>query len=398
EMEMAGLAQKGGSVHIHVRIGDRPEAISAIRVAVGEADALIGGDLVVSAGAKTLGLTARGRTRAVVNAHEITTGDFTRDRSFHLPTDRLTLALRARLGEDGLAMLDATRLAEEHLGDAIYANVLMLGAAWQAGLVPLSEAALRRAIEINATNVAGNLEAFALGRWAVADPAAALAAAGGPAPEAEAETLDAVVERRAAHLVDYQGQRLARRYRARVEAARALDPDFAMAVAKGYHKLLSYKDEYEVARLHHATLRSAVDAQFDGVRSMRFHLAPPIFGGEGPDGRPRKRSFGPWMLGAFGVLKRFKVLRGTPLDPFGYAADRRMERALVAEYQRDMDRAQAGFSAATRDAAIELAALPLEIRGFGPVKAAAAATAAVRREALLEALAAGGRPQLHAAE
>ena len=213
---MAGLAQKGGAVHIHCRIADKPADISAIRVAVGEADAVIGGDLVVTAGAKTLGLMTRGRTRAVVNAHEILTGDFTRDRDFRLPTDRLTLALRARLGDDGLRMLDASRLAERLLGDAIYANVLMLGAAWQPGLVPLSEEAMRRAIEINGARVEGNLRGLPLGRWAMADPAAALAAAGGPAAEAPAEDLDAVVERRAAHLVKYQGERLARRYRARV--------------------------------------------------------------------------------------------------------------------------------------------------------------------------------------
>jgi len=399
EMEMAGLAQKGGAVHIHCRIAAKPSDISAIRVAVGEADAVIGGDLVVTAGAKTLGLMTRGRTRAVVNSHEIPTGDFTRDRGFRLPTDRMTLAVRARIGDDSLRMLDASRLAERLLGDAIYSNVMMLGAAWQAGLVPLSEKALRRAIEINGTSVAGTLEAFSIGRWAVADPAAALAAAGGPAAEVPAEDdLDAVIERRAEHLVKYQGERLARRYRARVEAAYAIDPELAMAVAKGYHKLLSYKDEYEVARLHDETLRAAVEAQFTGVRRMRFHLAPPLLGGEGPDGRPRKRTFGPWMLGAFGLLKRFRFLRGTPFDPFGYGADRRLERELIAEYERDIDQAQAAFSPATRDVALELAALPLEIRGFGPVKAAGAAAAAVRRDELRAALAAGGWPKAHAAE
>ena len=310
----------------------------------------------------------------------------------------MTVALRARIGDDRLRMLDASRLAERLLGDAIYSNVLMLGAAWQSGLVPLSEESIRRAIEINGASVAGNLEAFTLGRWAMVDPEAALTAAGGPAAEAPAEDLDAVVERRAAHLVKYQGERLARRYRARVQAARAIDADLAMAVAKGYHKLLSYKDEYEVARLHAETLRAAVDAQFTGVRRMRFHLAPPILGGEGADGRPRKRSFGPWMLGAFGLLRRLKFLRGTPFDPFRYGADRRMERALIAEYERDLDRVQAGFTPATRDIAIELAELPLEIRGFGPVKAEAAAAAAVRRDALRAELAAGGRPKLHAAE
>ena len=397
EMEMAGLAQKGGAVHIHVRIAEKPDDISAIRVAVGEADALIGGDLVVSAGAKTLGLTARGRTRAVVNAHEITTGDFTRDRNFHLPSDRLGVALRARLGEDGLTMLDATRLAEQMLGDAIYANVLMLGAAWQAGLVPLSAEALTRAIEINGTGVAGNQKAFAIGRWAVAMPRAA-AGRLAPPPEPPAEDLETIVERRAAHLVRYQGNRLARRYRARIAAAAAIDESLATAMAKGYHKLLAYKDEYEVARLHTETTRAAVDAGFTDVRAMRFHLAPPFLGGLDPSGRPRKRSFGPWMLTAFGLLARFRFLRGTMADPFGYGAERRIERQLIVEYEADMAKVQAGLNAATIGIATELAALPLEIRGFGPVKAAGIEAAAARRAALLAAFDAGGERALDAAE
>ncbi len=397
EMEMAGLAQKGGAVSIHCRIAETPQQISAIRVAVGEADALIGGDLVVSAGAKTLGLMARGRTRAVVNAHEIITGDFTRDRGFHIPTDRLTLALRARLGEDALQVLDATRLAEKLLGDAIYANVLMLGAAWQAGLVPLSEAALLRAIEINGANVEGNVEAFLIGRWAVAHPVEAARASAPEAPPAAAD-LDTLVARRAAHLSDYQGPALADRYRARVAAAAKVDAGFAEALAKGYHKLLSYKDEYEVARLHAATLQAAVDAHFTDVRAMRFHLAPPILGGTDASGRPKKREFGPWMMRVFGVLARMKGLRGTPFDPFGYSAERRMERALIAEFERDMDTVQAGLIPATRDIAIELAALPLQIRGFGPVKIQAAEAAAAKRADLRAAFAAGGRPRLHAAE
>ncbi len=396
-MEMAGLAQKGGAVHIHCRIAERPSDISAIRVAVGEADALIGGDLVVSAGSKTLGLMTRGRSRAVVNAHEIVTGEFTRDRAFRLPADRLTLALRARLGEAGLAMLDATRLAEVLTGDAVHANVLMLGAAWQSGLLPLGEAAILRAIEINAADIDGNKRAFTLGRWAVIHPAEAAEAAE-PAAPPPAPDLDTMIERRAAHVAKFQDAALARRYRDRIAAARAVDEDFATEMARGYHKLLTYKDEYEVARLHSETLRAAVDAQFSSVRAMRFHLAPPIFGGIGADGRPKKREFGPWMLGFLGLLARMKRLRGTAFDPFGRSVERRMERALIAEYEADMDRVQSGFTPQTRDIALALAALPLEIRGFGPVKAAAAAAAATRRRELLAAFDAGGWPRAAAAE
>ncbi len=396
-MEMAGLAQKGGAVHIHCRIAREPADITAIRVAVGEADALIGGDLVVAAGAKTLGLMTRGRTRAVVNGHEIVTGDFTRNRDFQLPTDRLTLSLRARLGEDALRMFDATRLAEVLLGDAIYANVVMLGAAWQAGLLPVGEAALTRAIELNGAGVEGNKAAFGLGRWAVAFPKeAAEALAPGAAPEAEG--VEALVARRVAHLERYQGPALARRYADRVAAARAVDAGFGEAVGRGYHKLLAYKDEYEVARLHVETLEAAVAAKFEGVREMRFHLAPPIFGRKDADGRPVKTEFGPWMLTAMRGLARLKRLRGTPFDPFGRTAERRMERALIAEYEADIDRLQAGLGARTHGIAVELAALPLEIRGFGHVKQASAAVAARRRCELLEAFAAGGWPSVHAAE
>ncbi|MEM8788183.1 MAG: indolepyruvate ferredoxin oxidoreductase family protein [Pseudomonadota bacterium] len=382
-MEMAGLAQKGGAVSIHCRIAQTPGDISAVRVAVGEAHALIGGDMVVAAGAKTVGLLARGRTRAVLNTHEIITGAFTRDTGFKLPTDRLTLSLRARVGDDALTTLNATRLATEILGDAIYANVLMLGAAWQAGLVPLGHAALLRAIEINGAGVDGNKAAFELGRWAVVEPGAvAERLKPAPAPESLAEMVDYRVE----HLTQYQNARLAKRYRARVAAAEAVDAEFAAAVAKGYHKLLSYKDEYEVARLHAQTLQAAVDGAFTDVKAMRFHLAPPILGKRDAQGRPVKSEFGPWMMRAFGLLRRFKGLRGTPFDPFGRTAERRMERALIAEYEADMDRILADWRPDRADIATALAELPLQIGGFGHVKEAQAAAAAKRREELLVGL------------
>jgi indolepyruvate ferredoxin oxidoreductase len=397
-MEMAGLAQKGGAVHIHCRIAEAPADITAIRVAVGEADAVIGGDIVVTAGAKTLGLMARGRTRAVVNTHEIPTGDFVRDRDFRLPTDRLGLALRARIGDDALATLDATRLAERLLGDSIFANVVMLGAAFQAGLVPLAEDALLRAIAINGAAVEGNTRAFALGRWAVAHPAEAAAALRDGAPAPGQDTLETVVETRAAHLARYQNRRLASRYRALVERAAAADPDLGRAVAKGYHRVLAYKDEYEVARLHAETLDAALAQRFDGIRRIRFHLAPPILARRGADGRPRKAEFGGWMMPVFRVLARLKILRGTPLDPFGRTEERRMERALIAEYEADLDRMIAGLTPETRAIAAERAALPLDIRGFGHVKAHAAAAAAERRAALMAAFDAGAGDSRLAAE
>jgi indolepyruvate ferredoxin oxidoreductase len=392
-IEMAGLAQKGGAVHIHCRLANRPEDISAIRVAVGEAHAVIGGDLVVTAGAKTLGLMATGRTGAVVNSHEIVTGDFTRNRDFRIPGKDLQLALEARL-QQGLAVFDATELAAKLLGDSIYSNMMVFGAAWQRGLVPLSLDAILRAIELNGAAVEQNKAAFAYGRWAMAHPkdAAKLLAA---EVVAKPVTPDERIALRAAHLEAYQDTALAAKYRARL--ARIGDPALRDAVARGYHKLLSYKDEYEVARLLTETRAKAAEA-FAGDLTIRYHLAPPLLPGKGADGRPLKRRFGPWIERLFPLLARMKRLRGTAFDPFGYTAERRMERALIAEYEADMDWAEARLSDATRDAVLALAELPLQIRGFGPVKEAAAAAAAKRRAELKAVIESGGTPLSQAAE
>ncbi len=380
-MEMAGLAQKGGAVLIHCRVAEKPADISAIRIAVGEADALIGGDLVVSAGAKTLGLMTRDRTRCLVNLHEIMTGAFTRDREFRIPTDRLLLSLRARLGEDAILALDATRMSEVLLGDAIYTNMLIFGASWQAGMIPLGQDAIEQAIRLNGVNVERNLRAFTLGRWAAAFPNDAAAAV---APEVHAPTgFGDLVAARRAHLVDYQDENLAKRYETRVRSAHEVDPAFGEAVAKGYHSLLAYKDEYEVARLHSIGLEKHLNDAFSEVGTVTFHMAPPMLSKTGPDGRPLKREFGPGLMRVLRLLARLKGLRGTRFDPFGYTDERRMERALITQYEGDIDELQSGLTPDNAALATEIALLPLEIRGFGPVKAAAAETVAKRRETLL---------------
>jgi indolepyruvate ferredoxin oxidoreductase len=370
-MEMAGLAQKGGSVHIHCRLAATPADIQAVRVATGEADAVLGCDLVTSAGARTLGLMATGRTGAVINDHVTVTGAFTRDPEFRIPADRLTLSLETRLRE-GVAFLDATRLAEAILGDTIYANSVVLGAAWQRGLVPLSRGSIRQAIALNGAGVEANQRAFELGRWAVLHPAEATKAAGSTVLD-KPKTLQEKIDFRADHLTAYQGKRLARRYRAMV--ARFVDPRMQAAVAEGYHKVLAYKDEYEVARLL-AQSRAQAEAAFEGSLRLTYHLAPPVIAKPGPDGRPLKRGFSGWIERAYPWMARGKVLRGTPFDPFGRTAERRMERALIAEYEADMELL---VVQAPTEAAIALARLPLEIKGFGPVKAANAAKAAKRR-------------------
>jgi indolepyruvate ferredoxin oxidoreductase len=392
-MEMAGLAQKGGAVHIHLRLAESPSDISAVRVATGEADALIGGDLVVSAGAKTLTLTRKGRTGAVVNSHEIITGEFTRNTEFSLPSDRLQLALEARM-QGRLALFDASELARAVMGDSIFSNMMILGAAWQRGLVPLSHEAIVAAIRLNGAAVEKNLRAFEVGRWAVLHPEEA-ARMGQPNVVARPKSLEEKIAFRAEHLTAYHSARLARRYRALVEGV--ADPQLREAVAKGYHKLLSYKDEYEVARLHLATREKAQEA-FDGDLKMTFHLAPPMLSKEGADGRPVKRTFGEGMLRGFRLLARLKRLRGTPLDPFGYSAERRMERGLIRQYEADMAEWLPKARPEIMEPLVALAELPLQIRGFGPVKAEHEARAAKRREELLAALKQGGAPLAQAAE
>ncbi|UTS80687.1 indolepyruvate ferredoxin oxidoreductase family protein [Phaeobacter piscinae] len=392
-MEMAGLAQKGGAVHIHCRIANKPEDISAIRVATGECDALIGGDLVVSAGAKTIGLMKTGKTGAVVNSHEIITGDFTRDTDFQLPTDRLQVALEARL-RDRLDLFDASDLARASMGDSIFSNMMIFGAAWQRGLLPITLEAIQEAITLNGAAVERNLRAFDIGRWAVLYPqdAARLAE---PNVVDLPKSLEEKIAFRKGHLTDYQSPRLAKRYGKMLDGIS--DKALKEAVAKGYHKLLAYKDEYEVARLLLSS-REKAEAEFEGDLKISYNLAPPMLTGKDPDGRPKKRKFGPGLERGLRLLAKFKGLRGTPLDVFGYTAERKMERALIAQYEADMKEWLPKASPEIMAPLIALAELPLEIRGFGPVKQANEAKAAKRREELLAALRHGGTELKTAAE
>jgi len=401
EMQMAGLAQKGGAVSIHCRVAPKPSDITAIRIAAGEADAVIGGDLVVTAAPKTLGAMERGRARVLCNTHEIITGEFTHNTEFRLPSTALKLALERRVGAEALAMIDATALAENLLGDAIYSNVLLLGAAWQSGMVPISGAAIRKAIELNGAGVKGNLDAFEIGRWAISHPLDARAAVA--SPDLAEETLAEKIERRANHLTGYQSRRYARRYRRFVDRAQAAEAargisGFAEAVAEGYFKLLSYKDEYEVARLHTETLSAALGEAFDHVGRVTFHLAPPIMGRKDNDGRPVKSEFGPWMARAFGILARFKFLRGTPFDPFGRSHERRMERQMIRDYEALIAEIIGDLSTANAPTATELARLPLQVRGFGHVKLANAERVAEERAALLARFRSGDTAVPQAAE
>jgi indolepyruvate ferredoxin oxidoreductase len=386
-MEMAGLAQKGGAVHIHCRIGETPEDITAIRVALGECDALIGGDLVVSAQGSTLGLMAP-TGGAVINRHEIITGDFTRDTAFAIPGADLHLALTARLQERA-RLFNATRLAETALGDTVYANMILLGAAYQQGLLPLTQEALLEAIALNGAKVPQNQQAFALGRWAMVDPDLdrKFTRAEAPVQDPEASRL--------AGLRAYGSGRLAR-YEEMRGKLQSMAPELQELALQSYHKLLSYKDEYEVARLL-LTTKTQVAERFEGDYEISYHLAPPLLAQIGPDGRPQKRSFGAWFDWVSQGLARLSFLRETPFDPFGYSAERRMERQLIKDFESLVGRMLRDYDPERLDIWQEILSLPLNIRGFGPVKLANAKAMQKRRAELLDQLTKGHASERSAA-
>jgi len=376
-IDMAGLAQKGGAVFSHIRIAARPEDINAIRIGAGGADLLFGGDVAVAGTAKALAGVKPGRTKVVVNTAEVLPGDFTRNANLSLPVERVKRALSAAAGKENSHFIDAGRMALALLGDTIAANLFLLGYAWQLGAVPLSREALQRAIEINGEAVAMNKAAFDWGRRAASDPQAiaSLVDGRGARRGVSAETPAEMRARHVAFLTGYQNAAYARRYAQLADRAEAAElpgrTQFSQAVAQGLFKLMAYKDEYEVARLYtDGRFLAQLAETFDGEKlKLRFHLAPPILGRRDPTtGRPRKTTFGPWVLPLFHVLARLKGLRGTRLDLFGYSKERRVERQLIGDYVSLVEGLLPRLSAANYAVAVELAALPLKIRGFGHVK------------------------------
>ena len=376
-LDMTGTAQKGGAVMSHVRIGADPASLHGARVRA--ADVLIGGDLIVSASAAAIDGLSAGRTHAVVNTARTPTADFVRNPDWQFPAAAAEQAIASAVGDaDRVHFVDARALAVALLGDAIYANPLLLGFAFQRGWLPVGLASLQRAIELNGVAVDRNLLAFAWGRRAATDLEAVLRAASPAQPIAlpRRTDLDAVVERRAEFLVAYQNAAYAARYRRMVEQIRAVESDrvggsrLAEAVARYAFKLMAYKDEYEVARLHtDGTLRAQIAAQFEGDYSLRFHLAPPtLIRPHTGTGVATKRSFGPWMEAAMRGLARLRFLRGTAIDPFGRTAERREERALVADYERLVDELAKRLDKNNHAQALELARIPEQIRGYGHVK------------------------------
>jgi indolepyruvate ferredoxin oxidoreductase len=412
-IDMAGLAQKGGAVYSHIRIANTPEEIHAIRVAAGGADLVLGGDIVVVGAKKVLGAMKAGNTRVIVNTAEFLPGDFTRNTEFSLPIERLKRAITGHAGRDRSHFVDASRLATALLGNSIGANMFMLGYAYQLGALPLSAEAIERAIEMNGEAVPMNISAFRYGRRAAVDPKA-LEALIEPRPQEQNDSLRLsqsfaeTVDRRATFLTGYQNATYARRYRNLVEKVRTVEAEktpgqcgLAEAVARYLFKLMAYKDEYEVARLYSETsFLDRVKSSFDGDRlRFEFHLAPPLLARHDPQtGEPKKMSFGPWMLKVFAALAKLKFLRGTAFDPFGYTTERKMERRLVADYEKLLGEIVEQLTPNNHRVAVELAMIPEKIRGFGPVKQRHLAAAKAEEAALREQFSAGAAPFLKAAE
>jgi len=379
-LDMSGLAQKYGAVMSHVQLAPTPEALSATRIDTGGASLVIGCDLVVTASTDAIAKMATGRTRAVVNASVTPTAEFVRNPNWQLPGSDLQHDIEEACGRAGTAFIAATQLATGLMGDAIATNMLMLGYAYQKGWIPVSAASLERAIELNGVAVEFNKQSFVWGRRAAVDlervertarPAEVIALG-----EHFSRTVDELIERRVKFLTAYQNAAYAERYRKLVERVRQREKDIGgvtkltEAVARYYAKLLAYKDEYEVARLHaDGALEQKIAGMFEGDYKLVFHLAPPLLARTDPaTGEPRKIRFGAWMLPVFGLLKSLRGLRGTAFDPFGHTAERRTERALIREYEADVERLLSKLTPANHPLAVQIASVPDDIRGFGHVK------------------------------
>ncbi|MGY4433490.1 Pyruvate/2-oxoacid:ferredoxin oxidoreductase gamma subunit [Bradyrhizobium sp. F1.13.1] len=397
-LDFTGFAQKFGPVLSYIRLAASPDALHQVRIDQGAADALIGCDLVVSSSPKASGTYRKG-TRAAVNTAEMPTGDVVRFRDADLASPARLRAIGQVIGDGNLDTINANALAERLLGDAVYANIVMLGFAWQRGLLPVSLSALLRAIELNGVAVESNKQAFAWGRIAAADPDFLPKVDEAP----KAETLDQLIDRRADFLAAYQNDAYAARYRARVANVRNAEANLnseklTEAVARALFKLMAYKDEYEVARLHmQSGFLDELKREFEDGFSVKYHLAPPFLPSErDARGRPRKRAFGQWIQLPLAALARLKGLRGTVFDPFGYTVERRTERNLIAWYEGVIERMLGELDAARLPDLVVIAKAPMEIRGYGPVKDIAIAKVKPAVERLLADVIAASQAKLRA--
>ena len=393
-MDMAGLAQKGGAVLSHIRLSTADKPVRAPRIVNNRADLVIAADSVVAASTEAIKLFDTKRTHAVLNTNVTPVSDFVRIRDFDFRQTAVenTVKKAVRSSEH---FHDFTEIARALTGDEIATNVLMLGYAWQRGFVPLRLDAIEQAIKMNGVAVEANLDALNWGRMLAHDPGSVTSKVQQSYTDTPLSelTLDALIAHRVDHLTRYQNVALADRYNLLVQqvrdAASAFDEgqEIARAVAINYAKVLAYKDEYEVARLFiDPSFKKILNEQFEGSYKLSLNLAPPIFSGTAPDGRPKKREFGSSFLRVFELLARLKMLRGGVFDIFGYSKERRAERALIADYEDDVATALLKLTPKTQSAVLSLLSLPDYVRGYGPVKDEALAAYYVKRSKLLNIL------------
>jgi indolepyruvate ferredoxin oxidoreductase len=401
-LDQAGLAQKFGPVVSHIRIAARQQDLFAVRIAAGEAHLLLGCDLLVSSGPDAIAKLNSAKSHAVVNSQQTPTAEFTRNPDAEFPADAMMQTIIEAVGEEKTHFVQATDLATRLMGDSIASNLFMLGYAFQLGLIPLTSAAIEKAIELNGVAVNLNQQAFLWGRRAAFDLPGVQAAANpqaAPVQEPEALSLEQRLAINVKNLTEYQNAAYAERYLALVYKVRDAEARrfpgepavLTEAVMFNGFKLLAYKDEYEVARLYsNGEFTRQLEAQFDGDYRLEFHLAPSWLAKRDPNsGAPRKRSFGPWMLKAFDVLAKFKFLRGTAFDPFGRSLERRQERALIDSYVSDIELILTHLNAENRHTALSLARLPERIRGYGHVKESAMKAAALQAVRMRQSLISG---------
>jgi indolepyruvate ferredoxin oxidoreductase len=394
-LDMTGMSQKNGSVTSHVKIARTPSHLRAQRIATGEADVVLGCDMLTAGAADAVSKMRPGRTLAIVNLHEQPPGTFAQNADWEYPAADVRALIEESVGEGAADFIDATKLATALMGDSIAANLFMLGYAWQRGRIPLKEESLLRAIELNGVAVASNKKSLLWGRRAAVDlkRVERTATPAQPIVLQMPQSLDGIIAKRMEFLTAYQNAAYASTYSELVAQVRAKETSLGLgnklssAVAKSYFKLMAYKDEYEVARLYtDGRFVEQLQQQFEGNFSVKFNLAPPLLAKKDAKGHLVKAEFGSWMWSAFKMLAKFKGLRGGVFDIFGYTEERKMERALIGEY-REMVTALIGqLNADNHATAVELAALPEKVRGFGHVKEAAVATFRTEKARLLTQL------------
>ena len=396
-LDATGLAQKGGPVVSHVRIANARKDLHAVRVSSGNAKLLIACDIVTATQPDVLAKLSSDQSFAIVNTQETMNGYFAMNADMKFPGDPMQEAIRAAAGDNSSHFLAATQIATKLLGDSIAANGFMLGYAYQQGLIPVSAEAIERAMELNGVAIEFNKQAFLWGRRAAHDLAAVERIATPAEKAAPAATLvddlDSMIASRFEFLTAYQNQAYAGRYEALVRKVAAAEQaklpgsdSLAKAVARYAFKLMAYKDEYEVARLHSSAIfRDQLAEQFEGDYKLQFNLAPPLFSKRDPEtGHLKKATFGPWMMTVFGIMARFKGLRGTAFDIFGKTEERRTERALITDYFTTVEMILERLSGDNHSLAVDLASVPERIRGYGHVKERHLAEA-LRREGELKA-------------